>query len=99
MSGRHRNAHMRGAKGRRKRLRMAAEQDGRCFYCRTPFADVLAEGTFDHYVPYALWPTNVRFNLVLACGRCNVRKSDALPVGLLLILWPLLDRARLEVAA
>ncbi|MEU8031317.1 HNH endonuclease domain-containing protein [Streptomyces sp. NPDC049099] len=99
MSRRHRNGHMRGAKGRRKRLRMAAEQDGRCFYCRTRFADVLAEGTFDHFLPYALWRANARWNLVLACQACNEAKGDALPVGLLLLLWPLLDRTQLEVAA
>ncbi|MGW2896821.1 HNH endonuclease [Streptomyces sp. NPDC001212] len=97
--GHHRNGHMRGAQGRRKRIRIAAEQNGRCFYCRAPFTDPATEATFDHYLPYTLWPTNQRFNLVVACGPCNLRKGDALPVGLLLMLWPLLDRSRLEVAA
>ncbi|MEU3546303.1 HNH endonuclease [Streptomyces longwoodensis] len=99
MSARHRCGHMRGAQGRRKRLRIAAEQNGRCFYCRTRFNDPATDGTFDHFVPYALWRTNLRWNLVLACRPCNEAKGDALPLGLLVLLWPLLDRARLEVAA
>lgn len=99
MSSRHRVGHMRGAQGRRKRVRIAAEQHGRCFYCRAPFADPATEATFDHYVPYVLWPTNQRFNLVLACGSCNLRKGDTLPLGLLLALRPWLTRESLGVAA
>lgn len=99
MASRHRCAHMRGAQGRRKRIRIAREQNGRCFYCRTPFADPATDATFDHYVPYALWPTNVRHNLVVACQPCNNAKADALPLGLLLALRPWLTRAELGVAA
>ncbi|MGC9382910.1 HNH endonuclease [Streptomyces sp. MH13] len=99
MSNRHRVGHMRGAKGRRKRVRIARQQGNRCFYCRTPFADAATEGTFDHYLPYALWPANVVFNLVVACKPCNVRKGDALPLGLLLALRPWLTIDQLEVAA
>jgi 5-methylcytosine-specific restriction endonuclease McrA len=90
---------MRGAKGRRKRLRLAARDGAHCFYCRAPFADVAADATFDHYVPYVLWPTNQAFNLVLACGSCNLRKGDALPLGLLLALRPWLTRQQMGVAA
>lgn len=90
---------MRGAQGRRKRVRIAAEQRGRCFYCRTRFRDAATEATFDHFLPYALWPVNVRWNLVVACGPCNVRKADTLPLGLLLVLRPWLTRAELGVAA
>ncbi|MER5467189.1 HNH endonuclease [Streptomyces sp. NPDC002685] len=99
MASRHRCGHMRGAKGRRKRLALAKRDGARCFYCRTPFGDVATEATFDHYVPYALWPTNERFNLVLACSDCNVRKGHALPIGLLIALRPWLTRAELAVAA
>lgn len=99
MSSRHRCGHMRGAKGRRKRLDLARRDGARCFYCRTPFTDPATEGTFDHYLPYALWPTNVRWNLVLACQNCNTAKGDALPLGLLLALRPWLTRAQLAVAA
>ncbi|GHC26918.1 hypothetical protein GCM10010308_49760 [Streptomyces vinaceusdrappus] len=79
---------MRGDKGRRKRVRIARKQGNRCFYCRTPFADAATEGTFDHYLPYRLWPRNVVFNLVVACKPCNVTKGDTLPLGLLLALRP-----------
>ncbi|MER7974946.1 HNH endonuclease [Streptomyces sp. NPDC096080] len=99
MSRRHRPGHLKGDKGRRKRVRLAAKQDGRCFDCRRPFADPAAEGTIDHYIPYALWPANASYNLVVVCAPCNVRKADGLPLGLLLILWPLLDRDRLELVA
>ncbi|MFJ8934186.1 HNH endonuclease [Streptomyces sp. NPDC102365] len=92
-------AHMKGERGRRKRVRLAERDGARCFYCRTPFADPAAQGTFDHYMPWALWPTNCAFNLVLACDPCNTVKADHLPVGLLLLLWPLLDRGRLELVA
>ncbi|MFC8866370.1 HNH endonuclease [Streptomyces sp. NPDC057148] len=88
MSSRHRAGHMRGDKGRRKRIRIARQQGNRCFYCRTRFKDAATEGTFDHYLPYTLWPRNVIFNLVVACKPCNVRKGDTLPLGLLLVLLP-----------
>ncbi|MEU9641502.1 HNH endonuclease [Streptomyces sp. NPDC048188] len=99
MSSRHRCGHMRGDKGRRKRVRIARQQGNRCFYCRTPFKDAAAEGTFDHYLPYVLWPRNVVFNLVVACKPCNVAKGETLPLGLLLALRPWLDRDALKVAA
>jgi 5-methylcytosine-specific restriction endonuclease McrA len=99
VSARHRVGHLRGAQGRRKRIRIAAEQNGRCFYCRAPFSDPATDATFDHYMPYALWPTNQRFNLVAACRSCNNAKGDALPLGLLLALRPWLTRQQLEVAA
>ncbi|MGA5339013.1 HNH endonuclease [Streptomyces griseoincarnatus] len=88
MSARHRVGHMRGAKGRRKRIRIARGQGNRCFYCRTPFRDAATEGTFDHYLPYTLWPRNVVYNLVIACQTCNEAKGDTLPLGLLLLLRP-----------
>ncbi|OQD53131.1 hypothetical protein BM536_032040 [Streptomyces phaeoluteigriseus] len=90
---------MRGAKGRRKRVRIARQQGNRCFYCRLRFTDPATEGTFDHYLPYALWQANVVFNLVVACQPCNNAKGDTLPLGLLLILRPWLTREQLEVAA
>ncbi|MFJ2259945.1 HNH endonuclease [Streptomyces sp. NPDC087844] len=80
-------------------MRIAQRDGARCFYCRTPFTDPATEATFDHYMPYALWPTNRNFNLVLACPPCNLRKGDVLPLGLLLTLRPWLVREQLEVAA
>lgn len=85
MSRRHRAGCIRGERGRALRYRLARRDGRRCFYCRTPFVDVTA-ATLDHYVPYCLWPTNRRFNLVLSCEPCNTRKGAALPLGLVLLL-------------
>lgn len=57
-----------------------AERDGAsCFYCGTAFAVDLADATFDHLVPYARFPRNLRVNLVLACYPCNQTKGDQQP--------------------
>lgn len=83
------------AKGpHRKRLlaeRLASRKGHgwRCFYCRKPFTSELLP-TFDHYVPYRLWPTGAQRNLVLACGPCNNAKADRLP---LTFAWLLLAKS------
>lgn len=50
----------------------------RCFYCHAPFT-ATAPYTFDHYVPYRLWPTGAQRALVLACSPCNSAKGGQLP--------------------
>ncbi|UQI48461.1 HNH endonuclease [Streptomyces sp. HU2014] len=66
---------------RREIKRRKFSRDGRCFYCRTPFATP-AQATLDHYIPHSLWRTRWAMNLVLACWDCNQAKADVLP-------WPL----------
>lgn len=78
MSRRHRAGCIKGERGRILRLRLAARDGSRCFYCRTPFPTTAA-ATLDHYVPWRLWPANHAQNLVLACAPCNQRKADRLP--------------------
>ncbi|WP_455361984.1 HNH endonuclease [Streptomyces sp. SYSU K21746] len=85
MSRRHRAGCIRGDRGRALRYRLARRDGRHCFYCRRPFTDVTT-ATLDHYVPYSLWATNVRFNLVLSCEPCNTRKGSTLPLGLVLLL-------------
>jgi 5-methylcytosine-specific restriction endonuclease McrA len=85
VSRRHRAGCIRGERGRALRYRIARRDGRRCFYCHVAFADVTA-ATLDHYVPYSLWPTNRRFNLVLSCEPCNTRKGSTLPLGLVLLL-------------
>jgi 5-methylcytosine-specific restriction endonuclease McrA len=81
---------MRGEKGRQLKARLARRDGARCFYCRTPFPDPCA-ATFDHYVPWCLWPVNRFPNLVLACAGCNERKGSALPWA---FVWLLLAATR-----
>jgi hypothetical protein len=47
----------------------------RCFYC------LRGEGPFheDHVVPFSRGGTSLPRNLVLACEKCNLEKSDRLP--------------------
>ena len=50
-------------------------QHGRCFYC----GDSLnAAMHVDHFVPWALYPSNLGHNFVLADASCNADKSDLL---------------------
>lgn len=70
---------------------LKARDGSRCFYCGCHFRPKpMRRKTFDHYVPYRLWPTWDLDNLVLACERCNLRKDDALPLTL---AWLLLRHA------
>jgi hypothetical protein len=50
-------------------------QEGRCFYCGSKLTDAMH---VDHFVPWALYPSNLGHNFVLADMRCNEDKSDLL---------------------
>jgi len=47
-----------------------------CFYCNTSLADT--EIHVDHFIPWSYIFEDEAWNLVLACERCNLRKSDSL---------------------
>lgn len=47
-----------------------------CFYCGTPLP---VNNPIDHVLPWSLVGIDGLANLVLACGRCNGDKSNALP--------------------
>lgn len=89
---------LRGKRGREVRVKLAARDGARCFYCRTPFPSTDV-ATIDHFLPCALGPIHRRYNLVLACEPCNTGKGAVLPLGLLLVLRPLLHRDRLGLTA
>jgi 5-methylcytosine-specific restriction endonuclease McrA len=85
---------------RRAILAYVAQRDGaHCHYCRVPFPpDTLDSATLDHYVPWSVWRMSRPRNLVLACGPCNERKADALPLTLAWLLLAL-DGASSPVVA
>ncbi|MFI7468651.1 HNH endonuclease [Nonomuraea sp. NPDC049646] len=89
---------MRGEAGYRLRLRLAARDGARCFYCQAPFEN-LAAATLDHYVPYRLWRTHTSANLVLACRPCNHAKGCALPWPLAWLLLAHIPAASVKTAA
>jgi len=47
-----------------------------CFYCNRSLDE--AEIHVDHFIPWSYIFEDEAWNLVLACGRCNLRKSDSL---------------------
>jgi hypothetical protein len=49
-------------------------QKGRCFYTQRPLAG--ADMHVDHFIPWARFPLNSPFNLVLTSSRTNIQKSD-----------------------
>ncbi len=68
---------------RRERLtayvRLLQRLDGnRCFYCERDLAANLATHV-DHVIPWSFLLSNPSWDLVLACGACNLAKSDRLP--------------------
>ena len=52
-------------------------EDDECHYCHIPLA--LGKRTKDHIVPRARGGLDVRWNIVMSCAMCNVRKSDNWP--------------------
>jgi hypothetical protein len=56
---------------------LSESQDGKCFYCASSIA---MSGEVDHFVPWSKFPNDAIENLVLACKKCNGKKSDHLCV-------------------
>jgi len=54
---------------------LAEPQQGKCFYCHGSLGSV---AEVDHFIPWALYPTDLGHNFVLACRGCNADKSDRL---------------------
>lgn len=58
---------------------LLAFYDNRCFYCKNQVVvdqDRSNHATVDHVVPKSAGGTWARYNLVLACYRCNSLKAD-----------------------
>lgn len=61
-------------------VRMILEaQRNSCFYCEVP----LFTRHEDHFVPLSKGGANYRYNIVLACPKCNLRKGDRAPIEFL----------------
>ena len=67
-------------------------QVGKCFYCPT---SISKEPEVDHFVPWSKFPNDAIENLVLACKKCNGKKSDHLCVPQFAERW--LDRPSEEL--
>lgn len=57
-----------------------------CFYCRIPFDSkgLSSRMHVDHYWPYSRGGSNLLENLVPACVRCNLAKSNRRPLQFIL---------------
>ena len=62
---------------RSQRMKLYAEQSGRCARCKVPFMIIAL--TDDHYIPIVKGGTNALSNRRLVCKKCNSEKSDADP--------------------
>lgn len=60
-------------------------QNGRCFYTGRPLDP--ADAHVDHFVPWAKYPLNSPFNLVVASHSANLLKSDHLAALPHLVRW------------
>lgn len=52
-----------------------ASQSDACFYCESP----LTAEHVDHFIALSRGGSNERWNIVVACAECNMRKSDKAP--------------------
>lgn len=60
-------------------VRILQRLDGnRCFYCERELGTNIATHV-DHVIPWSFLLSNPAWDLVLACGGCNLAKSDTLP--------------------
>jgi hypothetical protein len=60
----------------RRRREIFERSQGKCFYCSTAL-QVDGEWHVEHQMPRALGGTDAPLNLVAACVRCNLQKSDS----------------------
>jgi len=57
---------------------LAALDSAQCFYCGRPFGEN-AGIHVDHVLPWSFLLQDPLWDLVMACSRCNLAKSDSLP--------------------
>lgn len=70
-------SHRRGSPGHvtgQELIELMAKQSGRCYYCET---DISVFHHLDHVFPVYLGGSSNIDNLVFACPRCNLEKSDS----------------------
>ena len=62
-----------------KYLELLRSLDGPCcFYCERTISGTV-KGHVDHVIPWSFMLSNPLWDLVVACERCNIAKSDVLP--------------------
>jgi len=73
-------------------------QQGRCFYCRVWISLRLwncldpHSATVDHFIPLVLGGRDTIANVVLACHRCNTKKSNTPPTLKEILKWNALSK-------
>jgi 5-methylcytosine-specific restriction endonuclease McrA len=80
------NAHNRNRKARKKNaegvhaeadlIAIRTAQGGVCFYC----GGSLEHPHADHFLPLSKGGSNARWNIVVACAKCNIRKGNKPPL-------------------
>jgi 5-methylcytosine-specific restriction endonuclease McrA len=49
-----------------------------CFYCGHSLSSIKRKTHIDHFIPWSYVQNDTLWNLVIACQKCNTRKSDKL---------------------
>ncbi len=57
-------------------------QNAQCFYCDTPL--LYGKNHGDHYIPLIKGGSDARYNIVISCARCNLRKQAKDPTAFML---------------
>lgn len=67
-----------GSHSRKQTAALLVAQENSCYYCLDSLIDSAGRPRFhaDHYVPLAEGGSNGIENIVLACARCNLKKSN-----------------------
>ena len=51
-------------------------EENKCFYCGKSLSSQKRKTHVDHFIPWSYIQTDQLWNLVLACDKCNLQKSD-----------------------
>ena len=78
--------------------RVAATDNDVCFYCRRDLSDDAQPRDVDHVIPWSFLLANPTWDLVMACRRCNIAKSDRLPNRRFVLALDDLNAHRLTIA-
>lgn len=66
-----------------------------CFYCNEPLDRLTVH--VDHFIPFSYIFENELWNLVLSCSKCNLNKSDSLPMDFKDMLIEQKDKFRKKI--
>lgn len=77
--------------------RVAETDHVACFYCGASLSNVGGSKHIDHVLPWSFLLADPAWDLVLACERCNLGKSDRLPDRRFIEQLEALNRRRLTI--